>query len=75
LVVAKRLSVALISFREYDYDVLMISAEFDDFDAFATTVGEVDGVMLLQNPTRRSWSLSAADLIWLEAGFRVVSAS
>ena len=40
----------------------MISAEFDDFDAFATTVGEVDGVMLCQNPTRRSWSLSAADL-------------
>ena len=40
----------------------MISEDFDDFDAFATTVDEVDGVMLLQNPTRRSWSLSAADL-------------
>ena len=47
------------SFREYDSDVLMISA---DFDAFATTVGEVDGVTLLQNPRRRSWSLSSADL-------------
>ncbi len=28
---------------------------FRDFDAFASTVRDVDSVMLLQNPTRRSW--------------------
>jgi AraC family ethanolamine operon transcriptional activator len=38
------------------------SEHYTDFDAFAATVGEVDGVMLLQNPRRHSWSLSSADV-------------
>jgi AraC family ethanolamine operon transcriptional activator len=38
------------------------SEHYTDFDAFASTVGEVDGLMLLQNPARHSWSLSSADV-------------
>ncbi len=38
------------------------SDHFTDFDGFAAAISEVDGVMLLQNPTRHSWSLSSADV-------------
>ena len=31
---------------------------FQDFDAFASSVSDVDSTMMLQNPTRLSWSIS-----------------
>ena len=35
---------------------------FDDFDAFAASVKDVDSKMLLRNPERRRWSASAIEL-------------
>lgn len=40
----------------------METHSFRDFDAFAGSVRGVDCVMLLQNPTRRSWVISQVDL-------------
>ena len=40
----------------------MRSLHFRDFDAFASSVRDVDCEMTLQNPRRRLWSLRAADL-------------
>lgn len=31
---------------------------FEDFDAFAETVRDVDCVMMLQNPAQRRWDMS-----------------
>lgn len=35
---------------------------FDDFDAFADSIKDVDSKMLLRNPERRLWSVSAVEL-------------
>jgi len=40
----------------------METHSFRDFDAFAGSVRGADCVMLLQNPTRRSWDISEVDL-------------
>ena len=40
----------------------MRSQVFDDFDAFAESVRDVDSKMLLRNPQRRVWSTSSVDL-------------
>lgn len=45
----------------------MHAERFDDFDEFAESVRGVDCTMMLQNPARRIWTLTTADL----AGVRV----
>jgi len=35
---------------------------YRDFDAFARAVGDIDAVMMLQNPKRRIWSLDRVEL-------------
>ena len=40
----------------------MRSQVFDDFDAFAESVRDVDSKMLLRNPQRRVWSTCSVDL-------------
>lgn len=40
----------------------MKTKNFDDFDAFADSIKDVDSRMLLRNPEQRSWSVSAVDL-------------
>ena len=40
----------------------MQTRSYRDFDAFVGAVRDVDSVMLLQNPKRRSWSISHVDL-------------
>lgn len=43
---------------------------FDDFDAFSSSVRDVDSVMMLQNATTRSWVISHVDLprVHVQAG-------
>lgn len=40
----------------------MKTKNFDDFDAFAASVKDIDSKMLLRDPGRRFWSVSAAEL-------------
>jgi len=40
----------------------MESYVFHDFDAFANSVGDIDAVMMLQNPTRRRWLINRVNL-------------
>jgi len=40
----------------------MRTQTFDDFDAFAASIRDVDSKMLLRNPNQRTWSVSSVDL-------------
>ena len=42
--------------------VVLIAAEFTDFDAYASTVRDANFEMLIQGPKRQSWSVSQVDL-------------
>jgi AraC family ethanolamine operon transcriptional activator len=46
---------------------MMREEHFEDFDAFAASVRDLDCTMMLQNPARRSWIGSVADI----SGIRV----
>ena len=41
--------------------------QFEDFDAFAASVRDLDCTMMLQNPARRSWTIRAAQIAGLTA--------
>ena len=40
----------------------MKTKNFDDFDAFAASLKDVESKMLLRNAERRRWSVSAVDM-------------
>ena len=39
---------------------------FQDFDAFAATVRDVNSTMMLQNPKRRIWSICQTNLAGID---------
>ncbi|MEP3342535.1 MAG: helix-turn-helix domain-containing protein [Hyphomicrobiales bacterium] len=47
----------------------MAEKTFDDFDAFADTIRDVDATMTLQNPSDRSWIVNQADAAGVEVQF------
>ena len=47
----------------------MISRRFNDFDAFASTVSDVDCEMLLQNPQHHEWKIERVDVAGIGVQF------
>ncbi len=51
--------------RGFSTTFIMKYQHFQDFDAYASTVGDVDSTMMIQNPKYLNWSISHVDLSWI----------
>ena len=48
---------------------------FDDFVAFANSIGGVDSMMLLRDPERRSWTIDRLKLPGIELQFGLLGSA